>query len=85
MASIFDERLEHQDLVGKIILLAENPCHATIIIFPRADWGAFSTHACDVEALFLESLLQALLLACLSRHLLSLSTEFWIRISVWNN
>ena len=32
MAGFFDEGLEHRDLVCKIILLAENPCHATIII-----------------------------------------------------
>jgi len=59
MTGFFDECLKHRDLVHKVILFAEKPCHATFIILPGADWGEFSAHTCDIEATFLKSLLPA--------------------------
>ena len=50
-------------LVSEVILLAEEPSHATIIILKRADWGALRTHPANVEPVLLEHLLQAFCLA----------------------
>jgi hypothetical protein len=57
-------------LESEIILLSEELGHATVIIFEWADWGAFHAHPADGEPMLLKHLLQALLLACLSRHFL---------------
>jgi hypothetical protein len=46
-------------LVSEVILLAEEPSHATIVILKRADWGALHTHPTNVEPALLERLLQA--------------------------
>jgi len=67
-------------LVSEIILLAEEPGHATIVILKQADWGAFQIHPMNVEPLLLEHLLQALWLAYLSCHFLwfSAALNSWI-------
>jgi hypothetical protein len=57
-------------LVLEIVLLAEEPSHATVVILKRADWGALRAHPANVEPALLERLLQAFCLACLGRHFL---------------
>ena len=84
VTSLLDKGLEHRDLICKIFLFAEKPCHATLLIFPRADWRAFCMHACDVEASFFESLLQAFLLTFVSHHFLDLATKFRVWVIGWD-
>jgi len=50
-------------LVSEIILLTEEPSHATIIILKWADWGALHMHPMNVEPVLLKHLLQAFCLA----------------------
>ena len=52
---LFEERY----LKSEIVLLTEEPGHATIIILEWADWGALYTHPTNVKPLLLERLLQA--------------------------
>src|SRR6266851_8919764 len=61
---------EEQYLELEIVLLTEEPGHATIIILKWADWGALHVHPTNVEPLLLERLLQALWHACLGCHFL---------------
>ena len=64
--SLFKE----QSLELEIILLAEEPSHATVIILKRADWGALRVHPANVEPMLLKRLLQAFCLTCLGHHFL---------------
>jgi len=65
---------EEQYLESEIVLLTEEPGHATIIILKWADWGALHAHPTNVEPPLLEHLLQALWHACLSCHFLRFPT-----------
>ena len=87
VTSLLDKGLKHRDLIRKIFLFAEKPCHATLLIFPRADWRAFCMHACNVEASgsFFESLLQAFLLTFVSCHFLNLAVKFGVQVTGWDN
>ena len=42
-------------------------------------------HACDVEALFFKSLLQAFLLTFVSHHFLNLAAKFGVWATGWDN
>ena len=70
MNILFKERY----LVSKIILLAEEPSHATVVVLKWADWGSLHLHRTNVEPMLLEHLLQALWHACLGCHFLCFPT-----------
>jgi hypothetical protein len=57
-------------LESEIVLLTEEPGHATIIILEWADWGALHVHPVNVEPPLLKHLLQALWHTCLGCHFL---------------
>ena len=57
-------------LVLEIVLLAEEPSHATVIILKQADWGALHAHPVNIKPPLLERLLQALWHTCLGCHFL---------------
>jgi hypothetical protein len=64
MPPLLDFLLKEGFLQLEVILLAQKSCHATVSIFERANGTAFCTHASNVEAVFLQHLLEAFCGTC---------------------
>ena len=85
MPSLFDFLLKKGFLQPEVILLAQKLCHATVSIFKRANGTAFCTYASNVEAMFLQHLLEAFCGTGLGGHLLCLPTDLGVWIVYWDN
>jgi len=85
MPSLFKFLLKERFLQPEVILLAQKSCHATVSIFERANGTAFCTHASNIEATFLQHLLEAFCGTSLGDHLLCLPVELGIWIIHWND
>jgi len=80
MTACMNFLLEERYLVSEIVLLAEEPSHATIAVFKWADWGALHVHPTNVEPILLKHLLQALWLTCVGHHFLGFPAALNSRI-----
>src|ERR1700679_2393219 len=73
-----DNSFEHGWLVGKVILLAKNASHATVMTLKRTDRFTFSSHSRDIKAMLFKGLLEAFWLSLFICHLLDLAMILWV-------
>ena len=80
--STLDKSLEHRWLIDKVILLAEQSCHAAAITLERAYRRTLGMQSANIESTLLKHLLQSLCISILQRHLLWSATMLNAKIGL---